>query len=233
MSNRLALKQPLAAIFDPAGEPWEVPAPGAISVPSTELTPQALRTRFQRPTIWSPETPDESRLGLVKKESLVPAAVLMPLVMRPHGVQVLLTQRTAHLHDHAGQIAFPGGRTEATDATSVETALRETEEETGLSRQHVDVLGVLPDYLTSTGFRVTPVVGLATPDFTLAHDPFEVADVFEVPLQFLMDAANHRLHTAQIVDGIPRRYYSMPFGERFIWGATAGMLRNLYHMLRA
>lgn len=197
------------------------------------LTPQALRAKFQHPAVWSPETPDESRHRLAGRENLVAAAVLMPLVMRPHGVQVLLTQRTAHLHDHAGQIAFPGGRAEATDTSLVDTALREAEEETGLSREHVDVLGVLPDYLTSTGFRVTPVVGLAVPDFTLAHDPFEVADVFEVPLAFLMDAANHRLHTAQLVEGVPRRYYSIPFGERFIWGATAGMLRNLYHMLRA
>jgi len=182
---------------------------------------------------WQPENPDERRTPSPDQPNLVSAAVLVPLVMRPEGLQVLLTQRTAHLHDHAGQIAFPGGRAEPDDDGPVGTALRETEEETGLERQYVDILGAMPDYLTSTGFRVTPVVGLAVPEFKLAHDPFEVADVFEVPLEFLMNPANHRLHTATLVDGIPRRYYSIPFGERFIWGATAGMLRNLYHMLRA
>lgn len=220
------------SIFNPAGQPWTVNNEGLACVATELLTPEALRLRFSRPPLWSPEMGGDSRPAAID-ESLFSAAVLVPLVQRPEGLNVLLTQRTAHLNHHAGQIAFPGGRAQPSDADLVDTALRETEEETGLSREHVDVLGTLPHYLTSSGFEVTPVVGLAMPDFTLAHDPFEVADVFEVPLAFLMDPANHRLHTAAMVDGIPRRYYSIPYGERFIWGATAGMLRNLYHMLRA
>lgn len=233
MSDPLSLKPVARALFDPAAQPWEVPAALGGPVPTTRLSPDGLRLRFQSHLEWAPENPDERRSAPPDQPNLIAAAVLVPLVMRPEGLQVLLTQRTEHLHAHAGQIAFPGGRAEPEDDGPVGTALRETEEETGLERRYVDILGALPDYLTSTGFRVTPVVGLAVPDFKLAHDPFEVADVFEVPLEFLMNPANHRLHTATLVDGIPRRYYSIPFGERFIWGATAGMLRNLYHMLRA
>jgi len=235
MAERALPGQPSRPTFDPVNQPWVVQSAGLPQLGKNDLTAAALRARFQQPPVWSPETPDESRWALISAQNPKPvaAAVLIPLVMRPQGLQVLLTQRTAHLHDHAGQIAFPGGRAQATDTSLVDTALRETEEETGLAREHIDVLGALPDYLTSTGFRVTPVVGLAVPDFTLAHDPFEVADVFEVPLEFLMNPANHRLHTAVLVDGMPRRYYSIPYQDRFIWGATAGMLRNLYHMLRA
>ncbi len=233
MSDPASVKVSSPSIFDPANQPWVVEAAGLPALSNAQLTPSALRVRFQAPPVWAPEVADENRRVFRGRENLVSAAVLVPLVMRPQGLQVLLTQRTAHLHDHAGQIAFPGGRAEAGDADIVATALRETEEETGVAREHVDVLGALPEYLTATGFRVTPVVGLAVPEFTLAHDPFEVAEVFEVPLEFLMNPANHRLHSATMVDGVPRRYYSIPFQNRFIWGATAGMLRNLYHMLRA
>lgn len=233
MSDSASVKASTHTIFDPANQPWTVESAGLPAIPGAQLTPDALRARFRAPPTWSPEVADENRRVFRGRENLVSAAVLIPLVMRPEGLQVLLTQRTAHLHDHAGQVAFPGGRAEPTDASIIDTALRETEEETGVAREHVNVLGTLPDYLTATGFRVTPVIGLAVPAFTLAHDPFEVAEVFEVPLEFLMDPGNHRLHSATMVDGVPRRYYSMPFGERFIWGATAGMLRNLYHMLRA
>ena len=120
---------------------------------------------------------------------LTPAAVLFPIVLRDNGQTVLLTQRTAHLKDHAGQISFPGGRVEAEDESPIHTALRETEEEIGLARKHVEVLGFLPEYRTGTGFRVTPVVALVTPPFELALDPFEVAEAFEVPLAFLLDPA--------------------------------------------
>src|SRR5690606_14463525 len=178
------------------------------AVAGTRLTPGALRARFQAPPIWTPEVADENRRVFRGRENPVSAGVLIPLVMRPGGLQVLLTQRTAHLHNHAGQIAFPGGRAEPTDASIIETALRETEEETGVAREHVDVLGTLPDYLTATGFKVTPLIGLAVPEFTQAHDPFEVEEVFEVPLEFLMNPCNHRLHSATLVDGVPRRYYS-------------------------
>lgn len=160
------------------------------------------------------------------------AAVLIPLVMREAGVSVMLTQRTAHLYDHAGQVSFPGGRIETFDASPVAAALREAEEETGLPIDHVEVLGSMQNYLTATGFSITPVLSLVRPGFTLAPDSFEVAEVFEVPLSFLMNPANHRLYRAPLPDGRERQYYAMPWQGHFIWGATAGMLRNLYHLVR-
>lgn len=161
---------------------------------------------------------------------LTPAAVLFPIVQRAAGQTVLLTQRTAHLRDHAGQISFPGGRVEAADQSPIHTALRETEEEIGLSREHIDVLGFLPEYRTGTGFCVTPVVGLVRPPFELALDPFEVAEAFEVPLDFLLDPLNHQRHSLHH-RGALRHYFAMPYGEYFIWGATAGMIRSLSERL--
>ncbi len=157
---------------------------------------------------------------------LTPAAVLFPIVLREQGHTVLLTQRTAHLRDHAGQISFPGGRVEPEDLSPVHTALRETEEEIGLHRRHVEVLGFLPEYRTGTGFRITPVVALVQPPFELDADDFEVAEVFEVPLAFLLDPANHRRHSLHY-RGALRNYFAMPYGDYFIWGATAGMIRSL------
>jgi 8-oxo-dGTP pyrophosphatase MutT (NUDIX family) len=162
----------------------------------------------------------------------VPAAVLVPIVNHPDGLTLMFTQRTAHLHDHAGQISFPGGRVDEGDADRIATALRETEEETGLSSSRVEIIGRLPDYDIPTGFRVTPVVGWVEPPFVLNPDPFEVADVFEVPLGFFLDPANHQRHS-DLRDGRIRYYYSMPYGERKIWGATAGMLYSLYQILTA
>jgi 8-oxo-dGTP pyrophosphatase MutT (NUDIX family) len=148
---------------------------------------------------------------------------------------VLLTRRTDHLRDHAGQISFPGGRREPEDANAVATALREAEEEIGLSPGHVEVLGSLPDYTTVTRFVVTPVVGLIEQLPTLTPDPFEVAEIFEVPLGFLMNPANHRSHVFEL-DGQRRQFLSMPWvsavgREFYIWGATAAILRNLYRAL--
>jgi 8-oxo-dGTP pyrophosphatase MutT (NUDIX family) len=157
---------------------------------------------------------------------LTPAAVLFPIVLRDDGHTVLLTQRTAHLRDHAGQISFPGGRVEEEDPSPVATALRETEEEIGLSRAHVEILGYLPEYRTGTGFRVTPVVALVKPPFELALDAFEVAEAFEVPLSFLLDPANHQRHSLHY-RGALRHFFAMPYGDYFIWGATAGMIRSL------
>jgi 8-oxo-dGTP pyrophosphatase MutT (NUDIX family) len=160
--------------------------------------------------------------------------------MREAGLQVLLTRRTDHLRAHAGQISFPGGRAEPDDADAVATALRETEEEIGLPRDHVEVIGALPTYTTVTSFVVTPVVALVRPQFTLTLDAFEVAEAFEVPLQYLMSPAHHRRHEVEI-EGQARRFLSMPWpsgaaaaesaGSYFIWGATAAMLRNLYRFL--
>jgi 8-oxo-dGTP pyrophosphatase MutT (NUDIX family) len=158
--------------------------------------------------------------------ALTAAAVLFPIVLRDGNQTVLLTQRTAHLRDHAGQISFPGGRVEAEDLSPTHTALRETEEEIGLSRDRIEVLGFLPEYRTGTGFRVTPVVAIVQPPFDLAPDPFEVAEVFEVPLAFLLDPANHKRHSIHHL-GALRHFFAMPYGDYFIWGATAGMIRSL------
>jgi 8-oxo-dGTP pyrophosphatase MutT (NUDIX family) len=163
-------------------------------------------------------------------QSLTPAAVLFPIVLRDGGQTVLLTQRTAHLRDHAGQISFPGGRVEAEDLSPSHTALRETEEEIGLPRERIEILGFLPEYRTGTGFRVTPVVALVQPPFDLRPDPFEVAEVFEVPLAFLLDPANHQQHSLHY-RGALRNYFAMPYGDYFIWGATAGMIRSLSERL--
>ena len=158
---------------------------------------------------------------------LRPAAVLIPLVERASGLTMLLTQRTDHLTHHAGQIAFPGGRAEPHDASPVETALRETREEIGIDPSLIEVVGQLENYETGTGFRVTPVVGFVQTGFTLALDPQEVVDTFEVPLDFLMNPANHQLHQRDW-QGAKRQFYAMPYGERYIWGATAGMIVSLY-----
>lgn len=160
----------------------------------------------------------------------IPAAVLVPLVNRPGGTTVLLTQRTDHLHKHAGQISFPGGRVDPDDIDRVDTALRETAEEIGLPRHRVETLGFLPDYDIATGFRVTPVVGWVEPPFDLSPDPFEVADVFEVPLTFLLDPSNYERREA-LRDGQLRRFFVVPYERRNIWGATAGMLYWLRHLL--
>lgn len=157
------------------------------------------------------------------------AAVLVPIIKRPE-LTVLLTERTAHLSTHAGQIAFPGGKVESSDIDAVHTALREAEEEIGLSRTLVEPLGFLDGYRTGTGFLVTPVVAIVEPDFVIAIDPNEVASTFEVPLAFLMNTVNHKRHSRPW-RGRERHYYAMPFGERYIWGATAGMIKNLHERL--
>jgi len=160
----------------------------------------------------------------------VAAAVLFPIVLRPVAPTVLLTRRTDHLKDHPGQISFPGGRVEPDDVSPAHTALREAEEEIGLAPAHVEIAGYLPEYLTSTGFRVTPVVAVVTPPFSLRLDPFEVAEAFEVPLDFLLDPANHRRHALHY-RGRLRHFHAMPWGEYFIWGATAGMIVSLSRVL--
>lgn len=163
--------------------------------------------------------------------TLRPAAVLVPLVERKDGMTVLLTRRTDHLYRHAGQISFPGGIIEEHDEDAVAAALRETEEEVGLPPAHVEVVGQIDEYQTGTGFSITPVVGLVRPGFTVAPDEFEVAEVFEVPLDFLMDPANHKRHR-MTWKGRERVYYAMPYRNYYIWGATAGMLVNLSEKIR-
>jgi 8-oxo-dGTP pyrophosphatase MutT (NUDIX family) len=201
------------------------------------LRAAALRHRFLKPPMWAPEIKTEPRFS-----DRVPthASVLVALVERAE-LTVLLTRRTDHLNDHPGQVSFAGGRVEPTDADAAATALREAQEEIGLDPSFVDVLGAMPTYTTGTGFIVTPVVALVRPGFTVAPDPFEVADVFEVPLSFLMNPAHHRRHSVEVA-GAQREFLSMPWDEvdaageqrrYFIWGATAAMLRNLYRFLAA
>ena len=166
----------------------------------------------------------------VGDEELKPASVLFPIVLRQSGPSVLLTQRTAHLKDHPGQISFPGGRVEPADDSPAATALREAQEEIGLAARHVEILGYLPEYRTGTGFRVTPVVAVVKPPFDLRPEPGEVAEIFEVPFSFLMDSANHQQHS-QHYRGKLRHYFAMPYGEYFLWGATAGIIVTLAQAL--
>jgi 8-oxo-dGTP pyrophosphatase MutT (NUDIX family) len=166
---------------------------------------------------------------LAREQPVRPAAVLIPVVDHPQPT-VLLTQRSAHLNDHAGQISFPGGKIDTTDSTPLETALREAEEEIGLSREFVDPIGYLDLYGTSFGFRILPTLARVRPGFRLRINHAEVDDAFEVPLAFLMDPANHQVHRKEF-RGMERSYYAMPFAERYIWGATAGILRVLYERI--
>lgn len=161
-----------------------------------------------------------------------PAAVLVAVVAHARAATVLLTQRTGAMRQHAGQIAFPGGKIDPADPTPLAAALREAEEEIGLSRDALEPLGYLDPYLTGTGYLVLPVVALVEPPLRLAPNPEEVADVFEVPLMFLMDPANHQRARKTVKDRV-REFYAMPFEDRYIWGATAGILRNLYERLYA
>jgi 8-oxo-dGTP pyrophosphatase MutT (NUDIX family) len=221
----------------PNFDPLKVPVIGVDShlpkVPAQALQAQALVERFANAPVWTPELLAEPRFSL--REPVL-ASVLVPLVMRASGLNVLLTERTIHLSSHSGQVAFPGGKADPDDANTIDTALREAEEEIGLERRFVQVLGTLPIYTTGSAFLVTPVVALVNAAHTLVANPNEVADIFEVPLSFLMDPANHRHHAVEWA-GARREWLSMPYQdgavERFIWGATAGMLRNLYGFLRS
>lgn len=223
--------------------PQAVPVAGVDAylppVDAAALTPAALRARFAAPPPWQAEFPCDG--GLFSQRAPAAASVLMPLVMHEDGLSLLLTRRTDHLRDHAGQISFPGGRVEPEDGSPVETALRETEEEIGLDRAHIEIIGQLPIYTTVTAFQVTPIVALVRPGFGLTLDAFEVAEAFEVPLQFLMTPAHHQRHRFEFAGG-ERQFLSMPWvhedatgrpREYFIWGATAAMLRNFYRFLAA
>ena len=228
------------AAFDPRLAPiWRIDH-DMPPVPLAHLRPDALQARFARPPLWQPEV--ERELSFSNRPP-AQAAVLVPIVLRGPDFSdstVLLTQRASHLATHAGQIAFPGGKVDPEDADHRATALREAHEEVGLHPRHVQVMGELPVYVTGTAFWITPVVALVTPDFELTLNPSEVQDVFEVPLAFLMNPAHHRRH-AWTWQGAERQWFSMPYQdtrctadgqttavERYIWGATAAMLRNFY-----
>ena len=218
--------------FDPRQVPVIAVDTALPKVPAARLQTADLRRRFANPPVWSPELVAESRFS---DRAPMAASVLVPLVMREQ-LTVLLTQRTAHLSSHSGQIAFPGGKRDASDADDVATALREAQEEIGLDSAHVEILGSLPIYSTGSAFHVTPVIALVQPGHTIIANAHEVDAVFDVPLAFLMDPANHRHHEVEFA-GAKRHWLSMPYqdgdSERFIWGATAGMLRNLYRFLMA
>jgi 8-oxo-dGTP pyrophosphatase MutT (NUDIX family) len=220
----------------PGFDPRLVPVAGVDAhlpaVPEAAQTPQALRARFVHPPQWEPEVLREKKF--MNREP-ANASVLLAIMLREQPT-VLLTERTAHLSTHSGQVAFPGGRADPEDLSPADTALREAHEEVGLERDFVEVLGTLPTYVTGSSFIITPVVALVQPDCVLAPNPYEVADLFEVPLAFLLNPANHRRHVFD-QDGIHREWFSMPYQNagktHFIWGATAGMLRNFYRFMQA
>ena len=225
--------------FDAQAIPIHTVCTAEKKVATEFLEPAGLRARLKSPPPWEPEITDENRhviaADIIAKRQAVgkvtKAAVLIPLLLKEDGLSVLLTQRTNHLRDHAGQISFPGGRMDPEDQSPNDTALRESQEEIGLDPERVEIIGHLPQYLTVSGYSVTPVVGLVQAQAEYVLDEFEVADVFEVPLSFLLDPANHQVRLWQSEQG-GRRFYSMPYENRFIWGDTAGMLRNLYHLLK-
>ena len=201
-------------------------------VPIAAQTPQALRHRFADGRDWVPEAMEEKRFTTRAPSD---AAVLVPIVMREQPT-VLLTVRSAKLSTHSGQVAFPGGKRDPQDLSAEATALREANEEVGLQAKNVEVLGRLPIYVTGTAFNITPVVALVHPQPAYFPNPGEVADLFEVPLSFLLNPAHHE-RRGMLWQGVERQWFAMPYqdGEqqRYIWGATAGMLRNLYRFLSA
>jgi 8-oxo-dGTP pyrophosphatase MutT (NUDIX family) len=237
--NAVVAPTALPLSFDPRQVPVASTDAGLPAVAAEQLSAAALRQRFASPPAWTPELRRDPRLADRSLAVRAPAqaAVLVPIVQRAQGPAVLLTERTAHLSTHSGQVAFPGGRVDPEDANIVAAALREAWEEVGLSAQFIEVLGSLPTYTTVSSFIVTPVVALVQPDFELTINPYEVAEAFEVPLAYLMNPANHRRHVTSLGDRGSREWFSMPYQdgphERFIWGATAGMLRNLYRFLSA
>lgn len=219
-------------------DPRRVPVVGVDdhlpAVPLCVQTPEALRLRFASPPVWQPEVVQEKSFS---DRMPAHAAVLIPIVLREQPM-VLLTERTAHLSNHSGQVAFPGGRSDPQDANPAATALREAWEEVGLEPCFVEVLGTLPTYTTGSSFIVSPVVALVNPHCVLQPNPHEVADLFEVPLAFLLSPANHQRHILDI-GGVRREWFSMPYQadqsqkSYYIWGTTAGMLRNFYRFLSA
>lgn len=220
----------------PNFDPRSVPVIGIDShLPAASpafLTPDALRERFRSQPAWEPEIWGERKFA---EREPARASVLVPIVMRQRPT-ILLTERTTHLSTHSGQVAFPGGKQDDTDTDAAHTALREAREEVGLDPAHVEVIGQMPTYTTGTRFIITPVIGLIQPDHQLTLNAFEVADAFEVPLDFLMNPAHHRRHALEW-GGHRREWFSMPYmdgtTERYIWGATAAMLRNFYRLVVA
>lgn len=222
-------------IFDPHSSHLDSVAQEP-ALDASRLQPDWIRNRFLHAPDWQPEQTDEHRLSL-RHNQFKNASVLIALVQREQGLQVLLTRRNAQLSQHAGQISFPGGLAEPEDGDAIQTALRESQEEIGLAPDRVEILGQLPHYYTVTGYRVTPVVGCVSVPGQFKADAAEVAEIFEVPLEFLMNGSAHQIRSVELKapdsETGRRTFYAMPYHDHFIWGATAGMLRNLFHFLRA
>jgi len=197
------------------------------------LNVEWLRYRFANPRSWNPEGWVD-RIIVKGRTKWIPAAVLVPLIARKEDdLTVMLTRRAAHLQDHAGQISFPGGRVDLLDSSRIETALREMKEEVGIEKEQIEILGTLPEYRTVTGYRITPVVAIVRPPFSIQIDPMEVAEVFEVPFTYFMTGTNYQRRLIDVPKVGIRTIYTIPYGDYMIWGATAEMLRNLFHFMRA
>lgn len=229
-----ASQRPPLSGFDPSALPLLREGEALPPVPLAHLQAAALRQRFAAPPAWQVDGLNE--LPWDASQPLVPSAVLIPLVMRDQ-LQVLLTERSANLSKHSGQIAFAGGRMDASDADAIACALREAQEEIGLQAHALEILGTLPTYVTGTAFAITPVVALLQPDYRLLLNPQEVQSAFEIPLAHLMNPANHFLQEWRMADS-QRRWFAMPSTDhagqnRYVWGASAGILRNLYRLLAA
>ncbi|MBC7203360.1 MAG: CoA pyrophosphatase [Pusillimonas sp.] len=229
--------------FDPQAQPVVAPPVALNPLPDFALEAEFITQAFSRDIQWQVEPvfakdflvhrDPETGLLLPDHTGMIPAAVFFPLVQREDGLHVLFTRRTDHLASHAGQICFPGGRIELHDTDVTAAALRETQEEVGIGPDQIQLIGTQPGLITSTGYTMQPVIGFVKPGFVVQPDQSEVAEVFEVPLSFLMDPRKHQLHQADLPDGRQRLYFSMPWNHYFIWGATAALVRNFYHYLAA
>lgn len=220
--------------FDPRSHPLVAldPLP---DLPSQALQLDFMRSAFGQPVQWQVEPLFRSSFhpDFLPGSVNIRAAVCIGVIQRPDGPSIIFTRRATHLHNHAGQISFPGGRIEPSDVGPVEAALRETQEEIGIEPRFVRYLGQHPIFVTSTQFAMRPIIGELQAGFTVVPDSAEVAEVFEVPLSVLLDPQRHQLHHAILPDGTQRQYFSIPWGPYFIWGATAVLVRNLYHHLSA
>jgi 8-oxo-dGTP pyrophosphatase MutT (NUDIX family) len=237
MSSSNPAPHPSRSIITPGFDPNTQPVVSSKAL--TPLLPETLqldfiRAAFNCPIDWEVEPVfAKSFSDGVTCENVTHAAVFIALVQRPAGLHVIFTRRAPHLYDHAGQISFPGGRIEPGDPDAIAAALRETQEEIGIAPGFVDIIGTQPRFLTSTRFTMKPVIGAVRPGFSITPNLTEVAEVFEVPLSVLMDTGQHRLHEARLPDGGHRFYFSISWHAYFIWGATAALVRNLYHYLAA
>lgn len=223
------------AIFDPRTMPLEALA-GEPDLEPFQLREGWIRSRFIAPPLWQPE-PSEVLIDLGEKP-FIPAATLLPLIMRERGVTLLLTTRAKDLPTHSGQVSFPGGVIDAIDDSPIDAALRETHEEIGVPASKIEVLGTLPLYYTATGYCIHPVVGMVSGDVVFYANTREVAEIFEVPLDYLMSGQRHERRYIEQIDVVSqeivkRYFYAILYRHHFIWGATAGMIRHLFHLLRA